>query len=283
MFSTEWIEVAQNWSTPALDMAFAFFSAVGDVTGVTILLAFVYLWVDRRVGYLLIVAVVATNTLNLALKAFFNFARPPETLHKVSVAHFEPPRNLAFPSGHAQSSGTFWSILVVRFQAWWFWLLAGFMAFMISISRLFLGVHYAGDIVVGLVVGILVAIAALAIQPTLDRAATTLPIVYKIGLAAGAPLLFLLLDQSSLTLFFVGAISGLGVAYFLEPRLIARERATNFVAFAGGLLLFFAVDELFKLISGSPVWYLLRGFVVLLLVALAGPWLGHKWQQWRRE
>jgi membrane-associated phospholipid phosphatase len=48
------------------------------------------------------------DALNLALKGLFDFPRPPEHLHKVSVAHYEPPRSLAFPSGHAQSAGTAW-------------------------------------------------------------------------------------------------------------------------------------------------------------------------------
>ncbi|MHA1288675.1 MAG: phosphatase PAP2 family protein, partial [Candidatus Thorarchaeota archaeon] len=87
---------------------------------------------------------------------------------KYIIAHNRPPTsywlpgtnppNYSTPSGHSQYSATFFGWLTVRIKTWWIALLGIILTFMIGISRIYLGVHFLGDVLIGWGLGILTVI-----------------------------------------------------------------------------------------------------------------------------
>ncbi len=69
----------------------------------------------------------------------------------------ERARGKSFPSGHAQTAfGTF--VVVTWFWAGWYVPLALVYAFIVSFSRIYLGIHFPLDVAGGAVLGIVVAL-----------------------------------------------------------------------------------------------------------------------------
>ena len=106
----------------------------------------------RRDKLSLVLTAGGTSLLNLGLKLWFARARPgPDALPLVDEPYF------SFPSGHAMIS-----LAVYGFIAYLVWrkrpltlLLLPFFAlvFVIATSRVYLAVHYPGDVLAGLVAG----------------------------------------------------------------------------------------------------------------------------------
>jgi len=130
----------------------------GTVVGMIVLIAGMFLWLNhhRHSAVLLIVATLGGMVLDNLLKIGFNRPRPQVFewgTHAVSSS---------FPSGHAMSSvivyGTV-AYLAARLQRnvharILTFVLAAIIIVMISISRVYLGVHYPSDILAGLLIGI---------------------------------------------------------------------------------------------------------------------------------
>ncbi|MEE8524649.1 MAG: phosphatase PAP2 family protein [Thermoanaerobaculia bacterium] len=138
---------------PALTTVFRAFSFLGDPTFFLLFIPFGY-WLWRtglftRIG----LALLISTLLNLTLKELFQVPRP-------DVPYLAEAGGWAFPSGHAQIAATIWLLLGLEMARRWLWPVAILLIVGVAASRVYLGVHYPGDVVAGIAVGAVVAIAA---------------------------------------------------------------------------------------------------------------------------
>ena len=140
---------------PELTAVFRAFSFLGDVTFFLLFIPLGY-WLWRpglfyRLGVLLLVSTL----INVTLKAIFQVPRP-DVLQLVAASGW------SFPSGHAQTAATIWPWLVLELggSRRWMWAAATALIAGVSMSRVYLGVHYPRDVFVGIAVGLLIAAAA---------------------------------------------------------------------------------------------------------------------------
>jgi undecaprenyl-diphosphatase len=91
------------------------------------------------------------------IKPLFLRPRPYETLNDV-ILRTSKPASSSFPSGHAADSFFLASFLTVLYPRLWpvYYLLA----FLIAVSRVYLGVHYPGDVTAGALIGSLLGLLA---------------------------------------------------------------------------------------------------------------------------
>lgn len=108
----------------------------------------------RRDALILLLSLAGAVVIYDSVKALVDRARPP-------VHHLEALSSPSFPSGHSTQAAAFWlaAVLVLRaagLRGAWI-ALAGALALLIALgvgfSRLYLGVHYPGDVVAGLALG----------------------------------------------------------------------------------------------------------------------------------
>lgn len=137
------------------------------VFGGIILLTAVIFWVLRlRLEALIIVVVsVTSDLLNVIMKLVVNRPRPSVPL--VSVLQLAsgprfPSGRLSFPSGHVMAYMAFWgllfslSILIFRANRWWrtvLLIISGLFVVLVGPSRIYLGDHWASDVLGGYIIG----------------------------------------------------------------------------------------------------------------------------------
>lgn len=125
-------------------------------------------WLWTRVG----AAVLLAESLSGVLKLWIERDRPPVS-RPVPEPLLEAPSTFSFPSGHATvafASATILAFAVPRLR-WPLYALAALIAF----SRVYVGVHYPGDVLAGAVLGVGIAIALRMLAGALRRSEPQLP------------------------------------------------------------------------------------------------------------
>ncbi len=143
--------------TPTLDRVMAAVTRLGAAVTLVILVAVLAGYClyrrERRLALVLAANAAAELLVNAVLKHIV--ARPRPTLFD----EIERPLSYSFPSGHSMASmaiyGTIAAILVVR-RPWWRPVAiptAALLVLAIGFSRVYLGVHWATDVLAGFVAG----------------------------------------------------------------------------------------------------------------------------------
>jgi hypothetical protein len=103
--------------------------------------------VGFRVGLVLLLG----NTLNNFFKFLFHSPRPYWVSDTVQAYSHET--SFGLPSGHAQIAASVWGWLAVEVRKRWFRVVAILLIFLIGISRIYLGVHFLSDVLLGWTLG----------------------------------------------------------------------------------------------------------------------------------
>ena len=142
---------ASGWLTTTMQF-FAFLGSTLFLTSASILMVVIFLFRKQRRSAILLACVMAgAVVLNYVLKITFSRTRP--------VPYFDTPlpESFSFPSGHALYAvcfyGTIAWLVPSRLRRKSFriaiWAAAVLTAFLVGMSRIYLGVHYPTDVVAG--------------------------------------------------------------------------------------------------------------------------------------
>jgi hypothetical protein len=85
------------------------------------------------------------------------------------VKALESEISYGLPSGHTQSATVGWGYLAVRVNRWWMWLASALVIVGVALARVYLGMHFLGDVIGGLLVGVIVLVAFVLIEPHVAR------------------------------------------------------------------------------------------------------------------
>lgn len=150
------IKKIQSFSNPFFDALFQLITVLGEEAIIITILAFVYFTYDKRLGEKIAFSLFGSILINNTLKGIFVHKRPFEMYpDEVRAIRTKTATGSSFPSGHTQNAATFYTTLALRVQRKWFWILVNVLIFLIAISRLYLGVHFPKDVLVGAILGIL--------------------------------------------------------------------------------------------------------------------------------
>jgi undecaprenyl-diphosphatase len=147
--------LVQKFATPVLTRIMILISFAGSpgflcALGIPAAIVLLYLkW--KRAFTLFAVTMAGSVLLNLILKAVFQRTRPE------ALSGYVLPDTYSFPSGHALGAFCFLGILAWLVTArlknrWLIWglrILSLFMILCVGFSRIYLGVHYASDVIAG--------------------------------------------------------------------------------------------------------------------------------------
>lgn len=159
----------------ALDASMVEITALGTGTVVMMIVCisalFLALTRHRYSALLLLVATFGGIVLNLILKLFFDRPRPHVIVWGTNAV------SSSFPSGHAMSATIVYSTVAylasrLYKHSWQRWLTlfgAAVVIVLISVSRLYLGVHYPSDVLAGAIIGLAWAAFCMATLEAIQR------------------------------------------------------------------------------------------------------------------
>jgi len=101
--------------------------------------------------FLVLPAVIISSTITLGLKSFFRIPRPCLDYEACATGY-------SFPSGHATVIFAAMTSLSLHYKKKKMTLLFMFFAFLVTISRLMLGLHTLDDVVIGSIIGLITGI-----------------------------------------------------------------------------------------------------------------------------
>jgi len=156
-------ELIYHFQSPVPIRIAAHVTALGgwDVVWPLMLGAVIWFWLDRRpaLALSLILSVLGSSVTVSLMKLAFHRPRSP-------LGHFAES-SMSFPSGHAAASVAFYGMICYglwrsrRLRAETATLVAGILAFVIGLSRLYLIEHYLSDVLNGWLVGLLWLLVAI--------------------------------------------------------------------------------------------------------------------------
>ncbi|MFX1254500.1 MAG: phosphatase PAP2 family protein [Promethearchaeota archaeon] len=261
----------QSFSSPLLDFIFQIITLLGDELFIIFLLVVVFWAIEKRMGFLLAIVLMFSQTLNWLLKSLFALPRP--YVEFPSQVNLIGPEELsfAFPSGHSQNIATIWPFLTGWLRNKWLALLTIILIILVPLSRIYLGVHYLSDVIGGVFFGLIIVagyfLLAERLQELWDRftyqqqivIALLTPLVVFLGIFLIFPTTFVEGRDPGLSL---GVLFGGFLAIFAEQRYINME--TKGVETRA---------KIFRIILGFPI-VIATYFVLSALFGLIGDSLG---------
>jgi membrane-associated phospholipid phosphatase len=276
----EIIAFLQSFASPFLDSLMLRITQLGSEQVYIAFLVAIFLGVDAKIGRRLGIFLLISFYLNQQLKILMDTPRPfilDPTIAR-SQAAIDSAGGGAFPSGHAQGATTFWGLAAFYFRRRWLWWLAAVMIVLVSISRLYLGVHWIVDVFGGIIIGIAV-IGLTMLVDTFVTNALRIPwwVILILGIAVPLALNIFVPSPES------GLLTGAFAAYMTAPLLLEhrppKQLWKRITLSLLGVILVFAFllgssillpEEFKRHPVGSFVRYLLLGYVGLLVT----PWFG---------
>jgi len=134
-----------------LEAPMKFFSFLGLENFFFLVLPLIYWSIDAGLGLKVAIILVLSNNLQGIFKLLFADPRPYWISAQVKA--FTAEETFGIPSGHAQSAIALWGIMAAGIHKRWAWIVAFILAFLIGISRLYLGVHFVHDVLAGWLIG----------------------------------------------------------------------------------------------------------------------------------
>jgi len=182
---------------PGLTGLMEFFTFLGTEEFFLLLMPALYWCIDAGLGLRLAVALTASGSLNELLKLAFHLPRPYWVDSRVQALGTEPSYGL--PSGHAMNAVSVWGFIATQLKKNWAWAAALALILLISLSRLYLGVHFPTDVLGGWVFGAGLLWAFLRWEQNARVWLGRLTLWQQIGLAFVVSLVYLALAAGILT------------------------------------------------------------------------------------
>lgn len=207
-------------ATPSnLDAFFILITEFGSEAFFIIVIPPIYWCINKKFGYRLLILTTIAAYISTVLKNLVGMERPPKHLMKAPAGPY------AFPSGHAHGATTFWGYIIVATRQKFFLILGTFIIILVAYSRVYLRVHYPGDVIGGIALGIGTVAIFLYFDPKVTRIVKNLEFQQKLIIGMLIPLLLLIpgtlfYDYDSRGVKLSGAMMGMILGYLLENEFI---------------------------------------------------------------
>lgn len=134
-----------------LEYPMKFFTFLGNENFFFLVLPLIYWSLNASLGLRVALILVAGGGLNFAGK--YLFAGPRPYWVSPQIQPFGVEHSFGIPSNHAQTSAALWGTIAAWTGKRWAWVTAVAITFLVGFSRLYLGMHFVHDVLVGWLIG----------------------------------------------------------------------------------------------------------------------------------
>ena len=275
--------------SPAFDNFMEGITFLGRIEFYLIFIPFIYWSVDRRIGVRALLILIYTDFVAYSIKQLLHQPRP---YWIGDVKALSAESSYGIPSSHASNTLSVFGYLASRVKKNWFWVFVAVIVLLIGISRLYLGVHFPQDVLVGWLIGLTVLWAVAKWESKVRDWLDGKPLSTQIGIGFLDSLLIVLIgfivrfiidgmpdpasysnysvDARTITHFFTlaGAAFGVYIGYALmrlhasfDAKGAWSKRIVRYiVGIVGLLVIYFGLDIVFALVAPdeSTLGYILR-------------------------
>ncbi|SFN54874.1 phosphatase PAP2 family protein [Proteiniclasticum ruminis] len=253
------IRAVQSIHTPFLDAFFEGITIFGEELFMVPLLAIIYWTINKKFGETLAYTVFTSLLLNNTLKEMFSFERPIGE-EGIRTLRPETATGKSFPSGHSQNGAATGGAFMIEFKKKWLTFLLGVLIFLIGLSRIYLGVHYPKDAVVGILLGLLTAFLCARLLKKIQP-----EVLYTFTFLLFIPALFFAGSEDFIKSF--GSYAGFFLGILLEKNYVQFEVKGTLLkkvlrVLIGILLILLIKEGLGAVFPEEALYDLLRYFLV---------------------
>lgn len=155
-FELDFLKCLEGFRTGFLNTLFQGITILGEETLIILLVVTLWFAVSKKLAQKVLFITVSSLTVNGIVK---NIAQIPRPFTKgISCVRVDTATGFSFPSGHTQGLATWSTVFALKFKKLWLSILVAVLVLLVGFSRLYLGAHYPSDVVVGIVLGVGIAV-----------------------------------------------------------------------------------------------------------------------------
>ncbi|NTV36399.1 MAG: phosphatase PAP2 family protein [Anaerolineaceae bacterium] len=144
-----------------------FFSFFGTEGFYILILPALYWCIDSMLGFRVGVMLILTGSVNSIFKVLIHGARP--YWFDANVKSFSTETSFGMPSGHAQNSISVLGLIATSIKKKWLSWIIWVLVFMIGLSRIYLGVHFTTDVLLGWSIGIILLVGFIKFEKPVGK------------------------------------------------------------------------------------------------------------------
>lgn len=256
-----------------------FFRIVTELGGTYVYFAifFIVFWgINKNGAKSLFIIYISSNFVNWYAKSIIANERPPQSEWiLIGASH------LSTPSGHAMSSSVFWGFSAMQIKKWLMWIISVIIIILVGLSRIYLGVHWLGDILTGWLFGTIILILIWIFdEPLRSRLTRYKPFIIYLGMAIFGFIVMILTEiffsQTSNFGTPGGQMIGLGIGLALENKYVDfktnhesgdkwRVALRVLIGLIIILIIFLGLDAI---IPSEIFWLVAIEYIVLFIVGI---------------
>ncbi|WP_242301261.1 phosphatase PAP2 family protein [Bacillus cereus group sp. BfR-BA-01423] len=247
----------------------AFFKLVSIIANETLYLIVIsisYWCVSKRKVFHMIVMLCFSGYIGIVIKEFMKIPRP-YTYDGIQSLYEKSAASYSFPSTHVQLATTFWGSFMILCKKRIIWIIGIVFIILVSISRLYLRVHWLSDIIGAVLFSVIVVY--LYTKVTMGLSDRKFILLQRIILAVSL-IMYVMTSQVD-NLKLLGVLTGSTIGIMLENHFINMNESNDFkmqvVKTVLGLSILLVVQLLLKKVIPDMYYlrYVLTGFTITFL------------------
>ncbi len=267
------IKAIQSISSPFFDSFFEGVTILGEQLAYIVVFSILYWCWNKKEAAKLILVFLLSAIVNNGLKGIIMRERPIGYEGIFSIREHTATGS-SFPSGHTQSTATFFYYIAYMLKKPWVTVISVIMICLVAFSRMYLGLHWLSDVIGSILVAIFMVRVGLMIFKTFDIKKLFIVLI----LVNIITILVVTEDLIVATAIITGAIIGLVIEHkYIDFSNKTAKFATQLVKVIFGLLIVMLIKEGVKLFT--PDTYLfdyIRYMIIGLWVSAGAPYFFKK-------
>ncbi len=264
-----------------LDYFMIAITRLGNEIFYTLFVPVLYWCYDKKKAFKIGAVFIISSAINDMAKDIFHNPRPNpqnllESFRGLTLKYI--PESFGFPSGHTQGSLNFWFPMLYYIRKKYVTLICLFFIILIPYSRIYLGVHFLGDILGGFVIGILIMLFMFPTLGFFEKKEINYNEIITVFSIIILPLIVGLVVPGKHVINILGVFSGFFTGYILSKNRInfnpTNSFLSNTIKVLSGLIVLMIIRTVLKMVfPDMPLAHYTRYWTMGIWISFIAPYL----------